>query len=87
MNNLERFTKAIHWEPVERILTYDFTDCSPLLEQLAGYDHARTYSWEEIMEVNALGWKNAGLDVTRYVYDPASHWMGGKIATGSASSA
>ena len=24
------------------------------------------------MEVNALGWKNAGLDVTRYIYDPAS---------------
>ena len=79
MNNLERFTKAINWEPVDRILTYDFTDCGPLLEQLAGYDSARAYSWGEIMEVNALAWKNAGLDVTRYVYDPASHWMGGKI--------
>ena len=30
--------------------------------------------------MNALAWKNAGLDVTRYVYDPASHWMGGKIS-------
>ena len=79
MNNLERFTKAINWEPVDRILTYDFTDCGPLLEQLAGYDPARAYSWGEILEVNALAWKNAGLDVTRYVYDPASHWMGGKI--------
>ena len=48
----------------------------------------RAYSWEEIMEVNALGWKNAGLDVTRYIYDPASHWMrAAKSATGSASSA
>ena len=79
MNNLERFTKAINWEPVDRILTYDFTDCRPLLEQLAGYDPARAYAWGEILEVNALAWKNAGLDVTRYVYDPASHWMGGKI--------
>ena len=42
MNNLERFAKAINWEPVDRILTYDFTDCGPLLEQLAGYDPART---------------------------------------------
>jgi uroporphyrinogen-III decarboxylase len=80
MNNLERFKKAINWEPVDRILTYDFTDCGPLLEQLAGYDSSLTYSWEATMEVNALAWKNAGLDVTRYIYDPASHWMGGKIA-------
>ena len=62
MNNLDRFTKAINWEPVDRILMYDFADCGPLLEQLAGCDHARTYAWEEIMEVNALAWKNAGLD-------------------------
>ncbi len=64
---------------MNRILTYDFTDCRPLLEQLGGYDGARSYTWEEVIEVNALAWKNAGLDVTRYVYDPATHWMGGKI--------
>lgn len=79
MNNLERFKRAINWEPVDRILTYDFTDCKPLLEQLGGYDRARTYSWEETIELNALAWKNAGLDVTRFVYDPVSHWMGSKI--------
>lgn len=35
MNNLERFTKALNWEPVDRISTYDFTDSLPLLEQLS----------------------------------------------------
>ncbi len=29
--------------------------------------------------MNALTWKNAGLDVTRFVFDPTAHWMGGKI--------
>lgn len=79
MNNIERFKKAIHWEPVDRILTYDFVDCGPLIEQLGGYQPQRSYTWEEMMELNALTWKNAGLDVTRFVYDPASHWMGDKI--------
>ena len=79
MDNLERFESAINWEPVDRILTYDFIDCGPLMEQLGGYDRARSYSWEELMEINALAWKNAGLDVTRSVYDPVNHWMGGKI--------
>ena len=79
MNNLERFKRAINWEPVDRILTYDFADCTPLIEQLGGYQMGRSYSWEEVMEINALTWKNAGLDVTRYIFDPASHWMGGKI--------
>jgi uroporphyrinogen-III decarboxylase len=79
MNNLERFTKAINWQPVDRILTYDFVDCEPLLVQCGGYDRSRTYTWDEILDVNARAWRNAGLDVTRYVYDPQSHWMGGKI--------
>jgi hypothetical protein len=79
MNNLERFKKAINWEPVDRILTYDFVDSGPLIEQLGGYQPGNNYTWEEVMEINALSWKNAGLDVTRSVYDPASHWMGGKI--------
>ena len=79
INNRERFTKAINWEPVDRILTYDYTDCGPLLEQLGGYDPTRSHSWEDLLEVNALAWKNAGLDVTRSVYDPINHWMGGKI--------
>lgn len=80
MNNLERFKRAINWEPIDRILTYDFTDCEPILVHYGGYQKGRTYSWEEIIEVNARAWKAIGLDVTRYVYDPASHWMGGKIA-------
>ena len=79
MNNLQRFAKAIHWQPVDRILTYDLADCEPMLVQLGGYDRSRSYTWEEILEVNALAWKNAGLNVTRFVFDPVAHWMGGKI--------
>ncbi len=79
MNNLERFKKAINWEPIDHILTYDYVDCGPLLDQLGGYNHERSYTWEELIEANALSYKNAGLDVTRSVYDPVNHWMGGKI--------
>jgi len=79
MNNLERFKKAINWEPVDRIMTYDFVDSGPLIEQLGGYQRGHPYSWKDVMEINALTWKNAGLDVTRFVYDPATHWMGSKI--------
>src|SRR5512143_1728418 len=79
MNNLERFKKALNWEPVDRILTYDYVDCGPLIEHLGGYQPGRNYTWEELLETNALSWKNAGLDVTRSVYDPAIHWIGSKI--------
>jgi hypothetical protein len=35
MNNHERFRRAVNWQPIDRILTYDYSDCGPLLEQLA----------------------------------------------------
>ncbi|HEX9118108.1 MAG TPA: uroporphyrinogen decarboxylase family protein [Anaerolineae bacterium] len=79
MNNVERFTKAINWEPVDRILTYDFDDSEPLLVECGGYDPSRSHTWDEVLATNARAWKTAGLNVTRYVYDPQSHWMGGKI--------
>ena len=43
MNNLERFTKAIHWEPTDRILTYDYLDCRQILIEHGGYDITRPY--------------------------------------------
>ncbi len=79
MNNLERFTKAIHWEETDRILTYDFLDNRHILKQYGGYDESRQYSFEELIHVNGKAWKNIGVDVTRFVYDPAEHWMGTKI--------
>src|SRR5271157_309530 len=79
MNNLERFKKAINWEPVDHIMTYDFVDSGSLIEQLGVYQRGHSYSWKDVMEMNALTWKNAGLDITRFIYDPASHWMGSKI--------
>ncbi len=79
METLERFKKAINWEPVDRILTYDYLDNRQILLQRGGFDPSRSYSYEELVEVNAKAWKNIGVDVTRSVYDPVNHWMGGKI--------
>src|SRR4029453_13314649 len=79
MRNLERFKRAVNWEPVDQILTYDFVDSYKLLTQCGGYDPSRTYTWEELIHVNARAYKNMGVDVTRYIYDPVNHWMGGKI--------
>ena len=79
MNNLERFKKAIHWEPIDRIMTYDLLDNQNILIEYGGYDPSRPYSFEELVEVNARACKNIGVDVTRVIYDPVEHWMGGKI--------
>lgn len=79
MNNLERFKKAINWEPIDRLLTYDFLDNRQILIKHGGYDVSRSYSFEELIEVNAMAWGSIGVDVTRSVYDPVNHWMGDKI--------
>ncbi len=79
MNNLERFKKAIRWEPTDRILTYDFLDNRHILVEHGGFDPKRAYSYEELIAINGTAWKNIGVDVTRFVYDPVNHWMGSKI--------
>ena len=79
MNNLEAFTHAIHWEATDRILTYDFLDNRHILTRFGGYDDQRDYSFEELIHVNGTAWRNVGVDVTRFVYDPVHHWMGSKI--------
>jgi hypothetical protein len=79
MTNYERFVKALNWQSVDRILTYDFVDNKQLLVKYGGYDEAKKYSYEQLVEINAKAFKRAGLDVTRYIYDPANHWMGSKI--------
>ena len=79
MNNLERFKKALDWEPIDRIQTYDYLDCRQILIEHGGYDASRPYSFEELIEVNGKAWRSIGVDVTRSIYDPVNHWMGGKI--------
>ena len=79
MNNLERFKQAIDWLPTDRIMTYDLLDNEEILVKHGGYDPARSYSFEELIEVNARAWQTIGVDMTRTVYDPVNHWMGGKI--------
>ena len=72
MNNRERFTKAIHWGPIDRILTYDYLDNTNILRKYGGYDDSRKYTFEELVELNARAWKNIGVDVTRSIHDPVS---------------
>ena len=79
MNNLERFKRAIDWQATDRILTYDYLDNKQILLQHGDYDERRSYSFEELIEINGKAWKKIGVDVTRSVYDPVNHWMGGKI--------
>lgn len=79
MTNLERFVKTLAREPVDRILTYDVMDNREILVRYGGLDMARNYTFEELVEVNARALRAIGLDVTRNVYDPFSHWMGAKI--------
>lgn len=79
MTNQERLQKALNWEPVDRILTWDFMDNVGILEQYGGYRRGQEYAWQEILEINISAFKNIGLDMTRYIYDPANHWMGSKI--------
>ena len=79
MSNLERFKKALDWEPIDRILTYDYLDCRQILIDHGGFDPTRSYSFEELIEINGKAWQSIGVDVTRSIYDPVNHWMGGKI--------
>ncbi|HTP11313.1 MAG TPA: uroporphyrinogen decarboxylase family protein [Anaerolineae bacterium] len=79
MNNLERFKQALDWQPIDRILTYDYLDCRQILLERGGYDPSRSYTFEELIDVNGKAWRNIGVDVTRSIYDPINHWMGGKI--------
>jgi hypothetical protein len=80
MTNCERFVKTINREKTDRILTYDFVDHRALLTKYGGYDKSKKYSFEQLVRINAKAFKGMGLDVTRYIYDPANHWMGSKIA-------
>lgn len=50
MNNLERFKKALNWEPT--ILTYDFLDNRQIPIEHGGYDPAEPNSFEELIHVN-----------------------------------
>lgn len=79
MNNLKRFNNALDWKPIDHLLTYDFLDNKSILETHGGYDDTRDYTFDELIEINGKAWKSIGVDVTRFVYDPASHWMGTKI--------
>jgi uroporphyrinogen-III decarboxylase len=79
MTNLERFTRALNREPVDRVLTWDFIDNTQVLVRYGGYDPSRKYSFEQIVEMNAQSFHGIGLDMTRYAHDPANHWMGSKI--------
>jgi len=79
MKNIERFTRALDRKPIDRVLTYDFIDNEEVLVKHGGYDASRSYSFDQIAEMNAKAFHSLGLDMTRYAYDPVNHWMGSKI--------
>ncbi|MBN1391931.1 MAG: hypothetical protein JW947_03910 [Sedimentisphaerales bacterium] len=79
MTNSERFEKAINWQQIDRILTYDFVVSEKLLAKYGGYEKANKYSFEQLVEINAKTFKAIGLDVARHIYDPTKSWMGSKI--------
>jgi hypothetical protein len=79
MGNYERFVKAIKWEGTDRILTYDFIVNRKLLARYGGFDGAKKYSFEQIVEINAKAFKGIGLDVTHHICDPAKSWISSKI--------
>jgi uroporphyrinogen-III decarboxylase len=79
MNNLLRLHKAVNWQPVDRLMTYDCMDNAEVLVKHGGYNFNRHYSFDELLEVNVRAFKDVGLDATRIIYDPAHHWMADKI--------
>jgi hypothetical protein len=79
MGNCERFEKAIRWEGTDRIQTYDFVVNRELLTKYGGYDRAKKYAFEQIVEINAKAFKGIGLDVTHQIYTFVKSWMGSKI--------
>jgi uroporphyrinogen-III decarboxylase len=79
MTNQQRLLKALNREPIDRILTWDFMDNAGILERYGGYKWGEDYEWQDILEINVKAFKNIGLDMTRYIYDPVNHWMGSKI--------
>ncbi|MCK5672122.1 MAG: hypothetical protein KAH95_02035 [Spirochaetales bacterium] len=79
MTNTDRFNKSINRQKVDRIMTYDFVDNTDVLIHHGGYNPEKSYSSDELLEINAKAFKSIGLDVTRYAYDPVNHWMSSKI--------
>ena len=87
MNNLERFTKAINWEATDRILTYDYLDCRQILIDHGGFDATRSYSFEELIEVNGKAWRtSAWMSPDRSTIPSIIGWAA-RSSTGSGSSA
>jgi len=79
MNYLEQFKYALDWQPIDHLMTYDFLDNKQILVDHGGYDETRQYTFEELIHINGKAWKSIGVDITRFVYDPKTHWMGSKI--------
>jgi len=79
MNNTERFRRTITFEPVDRLMTYEVMDNVEILKRYGGFDPLKTYTFEELVELNARELAKIGVEVTRNIHDPVNHWMGAKI--------
>lgn len=79
MENLNRLENALDWKPIDRILTWDLVDNEDILIKHGGYKKGEEYTFEQLLDINLKAYKTIKLDMTRYIYDPAEHWMGSKI--------
>lgn len=75
MTNYERYVKALEWQSVDRILTYDFIDNTDLLMRYGNYKKGNDYTFEDLLHINCQTFKNIGLDIARTIYDPVNPWI------------
>ncbi|MBF9014194.1 MULTISPECIES: uroporphyrinogen decarboxylase family protein [unclassified Oceanispirochaeta] len=79
MNNLNRLSLSLQGQETDRIMTYDLLDNTEVLKVYGGYKEDKSYSSEELMEINVKAFKGIGLDITRGTHDPVEHWMRHKV--------
>jgi len=72
MNAYERFEKAIHFIEPDFVPTYDLITHPGIFERYAGREGT-------VLERNARMCRTIGLDATRYIHDPDSHWLVGTL--------
>lgn len=80
MTNLDRLNHTLSCNgKADRIMTYDYVDNTEVLKAYGGYNPAKSYSTEELIDINVKAYRGIGLDITRATHDPVNHWMRNKV--------
>jgi hypothetical protein len=80
MTNYERLCRILQGQSVDRLMTWDYIDNDAILTRHGGYDPAKQYTSDELLEINARAVKNVGLNMTRGIYNPVYPWLNVKVA-------